>query len=79
MQNQEKIIQAIAAYLEENTAHNNGFGRGEWVEFISSLSTFNHVSFCKQIATEIADAIAPHLEAGAGAVEQLEIDNVKPF
>lgn len=77
MQNQEKIIQAIAAYLEENTAHNNGFGQGEWVEFISSLSTFNHVSFCKQIATEIATAIAPHLEAGAGWEDAPEWANYK--
>ena len=59
--NQEKIIQAIAAYLEENT-------------IAVQDATVWHLQFKKEIdklfltktAREIAAAIAPNLEAGAG-------------
>ena len=66
MQNQEKIIQAIAAYLERETSHCDGFGRGEWIEFGGSLNPagVNHAGFCQEIASEIMAAIVPHLEAG---------------
>ncbi len=66
MQN-EKIVAAIAAYLERETIHQNGLGRGEWVEFGGALNpaSFTHAGFCQEIASEIATAIAPHMEAGA--------------
>lgn len=52
--NQEKIIQAIAAYLERNT-------------LITSVSGEKPFECRYQFAAEqIASAIAPHLEAGAG-------------
>ena len=62
--NQEKIIQAIADVINKK-----------------GTDDFGMLSWCKpsDLIAELADAIAPHLEAGAGAVEQLEIDNVKPF
>lgn len=66
MQNQEKIIQAIAAYLEENTAAS---GYYEEVQFSRSGGRANHPGFCQEIAREITAAIAPHLEAGAGLSE----------
>ena len=58
MQNQENIIQAIAAYLQENT-------------IAVQDATVWHLQFKKEIdklfltktAREIAAAIAPHLEA----------------
>ena len=61
MQNQEKIIQAIAAYLEENT-------------IAVQDATVWHLQFKKEIdklfltktAHALAAAIATHLEAGAG-------------
>lgn len=66
---EEKIVAAIAAYLHENTATCNGFGRGEWVEFLGTLNTahFTHSGFCKEIAAEIATSIKPLLEAEAQA------------
>ena len=67
MQNQEKIIQAIAAYLEKETEHYQN--NGEFVAFGGKLNIahFTHAGFCQEIAAEIlAAAIAPHLEAGAG-------------
>ena len=69
MQNQEKIIQAIAEYLEWQTDVKCGeYGRCERVEFGGALNPagFTHAGFCKEIAEEILTAIAPHLEAGAG-------------
>jgi len=47
--NQEKIIQAIAATLEENLNH----------------AHIGYEIDCQEIATEITADIAPHLEAGA--------------
>ena len=70
MQNQEKIIQAIAAYLEENTAAS---GYYEEVQFSCSGGRANHAGFCQEIAAAIAAAIAPHLEAGAG-IQGKEVD-----
>jgi len=49
MQNQEKIIQAIAATLEENLNH----------------AHIGYEIDCQEIAAEITAAIAPHLEAVA--------------
>lgn len=66
MQN-EKIIQAIAAYLEKETEH-SGTHNGEFVKFGGALNPagFTHSGFCQEIAREILTAIAPHMEAGAG-------------
>ena len=60
MQNQEKIIQAIAEYLEGKTIAVQRWD-GETVHVSAGwpIST-------KEIAAEILAAIAPHLEAGAG-------------
>ena len=63
--NKEKIIDAIAAYLEKETNVKYGHLRlPERVEFGGSLNPghFTHTGFCREIATEIAYAIAPHLE-----------------
>lgn len=55
MQNQEKITQAIAAYLEKNC---NGYG--EFIHFKDYPECWD-----EHVAREIAAAIAPHMEAGA--------------
>ena len=67
MQNQEKIVAAIAEYLEKETEHDY-VSEHECVKFGGSLNPagVDHAGFCKEIAAEIAAAIAPHLEAGAG-------------
>ena len=65
--NQEKIIQAIAAYLERETII-TGVPGEKAIEFGGVLNQghFTHAGFCREVAEELADAIAPHLEAGAG-------------
>ena len=55
MQNQEKIVAAIAEYLLKATYPHGYEGR----YFIASDD-------CQDIAADILAAIAPHLEAGAG-------------
>lgn len=66
MQNQEKIAQAIAAYLEKNTEH-IWHSQGERMAFNKPCEypVFSEQSFLQAIAAELAAAIAPHLEAGA--------------
>jgi len=66
--NQEKIIQAIAEYLEENTFLNDSDIHAPEITFgvVKEYPTPTHLECCKELATQIADAIAPHLEAGAG-------------
>ena len=56
MQNQEKIIQAIAANIQKalTVAHQKHFPH-------DSVENYYLI-----VATELAAAIAPHLEAGAG-------------
>ena len=68
MQNQEKIIQAIAAYLEENTFLNDSDIYAPEITFgiVKEYPTPTHTECCQEIATEITAAIAPHPEAGAG-------------
>ena len=76
MQNQEKIIQAIAAYLKRETMHMHAGADGEWVQFGGTLNSahFTHSGFCSEIAREILAAIAPSLEAGAGEqVKDLQV------
>ena len=65
--NQEKIIQSIAAYLERETIV-TGVPGGIEIQFGGVLNQghFTHAGFCKEVAEELAAAIAPHLEAGAG-------------
>ena len=65
--NQEKIIQAIAAYLKNETIV-TGVPGEKAIEFCGVLNQgyFTHAGFCREVAEEIAAAIAPHLEAGAG-------------
>ena len=65
--NQEKIIQAIAAYLERETII-TGVPGEKAIEFGGVLNQghFTHAGFCREVAEELAAAIAPHLEAGAG-------------
>lgn len=63
---QKEIIAAIAAYLEKETSVKYGFlKQPERVEFGGSLNPahFTHAGFCQEIATEIAAAIAPLVEA----------------
>ena len=50
MQNQEKIIQSIAAIIEKNTL---------------GVSA-QHNQYAQEVASEILSAIASHLEVGAG-------------
>lgn len=64
---QDKIIAAIAAYLEKETNVKYGFlKQPERVEFGGSLNPghYTHTGFCQEIATEIYTAIAPMVEAG---------------
>ena len=65
--NQEKIIQAIAAYLERETII-TGVPGEKAIEFGGVLNQghFTHAGFCREVAEELAAAIAPHLEAWAG-------------
>ena len=74
MQNQEKIIQAIAAYLEENTEH-IWHSQGERMAFSEPCEypVFSEQSFLKARAASIAAAIAPHMEAGSG-IQGQEVD-----
>lgn len=67
MQNQEKIIEAIAAYLEKNTEH-IWHSQGERMAFSEQCEypVFSEKSFLQARAAEILTAIAPHLEAGVG-------------
>lgn len=60
----DKIIAAIAAYLEEETAPSPREDRLA-VEFggVINRGHFTHAGFCQEIATEIAAAIAPLVEA----------------
>ena len=66
MQN-EKIIQAIAAYLGENLiAYHDGYTETlGWKRFVPGM--------IPEIAREIAAAIAPNLEAGARVSEAQDI------
>lgn len=59
----DKIIAAIAAYLEEETAPSPREDRLA-VEFggVINRGHFTHAGFCQEIATEIAAAIAPLVE-----------------
>jgi len=65
MQNQEKIIEAIAAYLERETIHYHTTSEGFALMFIGKEPP-SKTDGVQEIAAELADAIAPHLEAGAG-------------
>lgn len=57
--NQEKIIQAIAEYLEKMiTPHYDGITS----DMVGSPTCD---VFCQEIARELAAAVAPHMEAGA--------------
>ena len=65
--NQEKIIQAIAAYMEKESREIYSGENGITLDFgTKNPGHFTHAGFCQEIAREIAAAIAPHLEAGAG-------------
>lgn len=60
----DKIIAAIAAYLEEETAPSPREDRLA-VEFggVINRGHFTHAGFCQEIAAEIAKAISPLVEA----------------
>lgn len=62
---QDKIIAAIAAYLEKETIHDY-ISEHECVKFGGVINTahFTHAGFCQEIAAEIAAAIAPLVEEG---------------
>ena len=62
MQNQDKIIQAIAAYLGKVMTYNNSLTK---IQFERTCVN-GAAKFIEQEATYIAAAIAPHLEGGAG-------------
>lgn len=65
--NQEKIIQAIAAYLEKETYFSETLIKDQKTRQFMRINVMqSHSDFCQEIAAELADAIAPHLEAGAG-------------
>ena len=73
--NQEKIIQAISAYLEKETIVTGAPGCKE-IQFGGVLNQghFTHAGFCKEVAEELAAAIAPHLEAGEGVNVKVIVD-----
>lgn len=58
---QDKIIAAIAAYLEKETKVTGFRNNRHRVEFGGSINHghFTHAGFCQEIATEIYTAIAP--------------------
>ena len=60
---QEKIIAAIAAYLERETIHDY-ISEHKCVKFGGLLNPagIDHAGFCQEIATEIAAAVAPMVE-----------------
>lgn len=62
MQNQEKIIQAIVAYLGKVMTYNNSLTK---IQFERTCVN-GAAEFIEQEAKQIAAAIAPHLEVGAG-------------
>jgi len=61
--NQEKIIQAIAAYLEKETLYRQNGRQGVTTEFLNDYPT--HSIAVSEYAHAIAAAIAPHMEARA--------------
>lgn len=65
---QARIAAAIAAYLEENTFLNDSDIYAPEITFgiVKEYPTPTHTECCKELADQIAAAIAPHLEAGAG-------------
>ena len=66
----EKIVAAIAAYLEKQTRPCDVTSRVEYghYEFLHRGASSNdlHAGFCREVAEKLAAAIAPYLEAGAG-------------
>ena len=65
--NQEKIIQAIAAYLEKETYFSETLIKDQKTRQFMRINVMqSHSDFCQEIAAELAAAIAPHLEVGAG-------------
>lgn len=59
----QEIVNAIAAYLEENTG---ATGYYEEVQFARSGGRTDHVKFCQEIAQEIAAKIESLLPKAAG-------------
>ena len=64
----QEIVNAIAAYLEQETKVTGFRNNRHRIEFGGTLNRahFTHAGFCQEIAREIAAAIAPHLEAESG-------------
>ena len=70
MQNQEKIIQAIAAYLEGETYFSETLIKDQKTRQFMRINVMqSHPDFCREIAEKLAAAIAPHMESGAGTTE----------
>lgn len=61
---QARIAAAIAAYLEENTFLNDSDIYAPEITFgiVKEYPTPTHTECCKELADQIAAAIAPHLE-----------------
>ena len=59
----QEIVNAIAAYLEENTG---ATGYYEEVQFVRSGGRADHAKFCQEIAQEIAGKIEPLLPKAVG-------------
>ena len=72
---QARIAAAIAAYLEENTFLNDSDIYAPEITFgiVKEYPTPTHTECCKELADQIAAAIAPHLEAGSG-IQGQEVD-----
>jgi len=76
--NQEKIIQAIAAYLEKETYFSETLIKDQKTRQFMRINVMqSHSDFCQEIAAELADAIAPHLEAESGWEDAPEWANYK--
>ena len=60
----DELIKVIAEYLEAETIHQNGLGRGEWIEFGGKLNPagITHAGFCQEIAAEIAGKVLEVVE-----------------
>lgn len=73
--NQEKIIQAISEYLDKETYFSETIIKDQKTRQFMRINVMqSHLDFCQEIAREIAAAIAPHLEAGAGVNVKVIVD-----
>lgn len=71
----QEIVNAITAYLEENTG---ATGYYEEVQFVRSGGRADHAKFCQEIAQEIAAKIDPLLPKEVGLYDPTVFPNQVP-